>query len=201
MYCTQCGARLPDGRGACQFCGTLATASAATVGSQAMATSAAYAAPLGAPPVFRDKPRESMASDAHRYAGFWLRFVAAIIDWIVISIGSFVGGVVVGAFLLIGGMSTGALDTFFSLVGVIIVWLYYALMESSPWQATLGKKALGLVVTDGYGDRISFRRATARHWAKVLSNLTIGIGYIMAGFTSRKQALHDKVATTLVVKR
>ncbi|MCL6636766.1 MAG: RDD family protein [Alicyclobacillus sp.] len=78
-------------------------------------------------------------------------------------------------------------------------WVYYAALESSPWQATLGKRALGLRVTDVYGQRISFGRACARHFAKILSQLTLGMGYLLAGWTPQKQALHDLMARTLVV--
>ena len=73
-------------------------------------------------------------------------------------------------------------------------------MESSAKQATVGKMALGIIVTDLDGRRIGFGRATGRYFAKILSALTLGIGFLMAGFTERKQALHDMVASCLVVK-
>jgi len=77
-------------------------------------------------------------------------------------------------------------------------WLYEALMLSSPYQATLGKMIFGMQVTDLNGNRISFGRATARHFAKWLSGLILCIGYIMVGITERKQGLHDLLAGTLV---
>ncbi len=77
-------------------------------------------------------------------------------------------------------------------------WLYEALMESSSYQATLGKMIFGMKVTDLYGNRISFGRATGRHFAKWLSGMILCIGYIMVGFTERKQGLHDMLAGTLV---
>lgn len=73
-------------------------------------------------------------------------------------------------------------------------------MESSAKQATLGKMALGIVVTDLEGARIGFGRATGRYFAKILSGLILGIGFLMAAFTERKQGLHDIIAGTLVVK-
>ncbi len=79
-------------------------------------------------------------------------------------------------------------------------WIYEAAMESSSKQATVGKMALGLKVTDLEGRRISFPRATGRHFAKYVSGMALLIGYIMAGFTERKQALHDMIAGTLVVR-
>ena len=72
-------------------------------------------------------------------------------------------------------------------------------MESSSKQATLGKLALGIVVTDLSGNRISFGRATGRYFGKIVSGMIMCIGYIMAGFTERKQALHDIMASCLVI--
>jgi uncharacterized RDD family membrane protein YckC len=86
-------------------------------------------------------------------------------------------------------------------LGLIGGWLYEALMESSAKQATLGKMLLGLMVTDEAGNRISFARASGRHFAKYISSFTLFIGYIMAGFTAKKQALHDMIAGTLVVRK
>jgi len=79
--------------------------------------------------------------------------------------------------------------------------LYYALMESSEKQATVGKLAMGIKVTDMQGNRLSFGQATGRHFAKIISGLTLLIGYIMAGFTEKKQALHDIIVNCLVVKK
>jgi uncharacterized RDD family membrane protein YckC len=85
---------------------------------------------------------------------------------------------------------------------LVLTWLYHALMESSEWQATLGKKALGLVVTDLAGQRVSFGRSTGRHFGKIITNMVpLLIGYIMAGFTAKKQALHDMLAGCLVLRR
>jgi len=80
-------------------------------------------------------------------------------------------------------------------------WLYYALFEASHFQATPGKMALGLVVTDETGHRIGFGRATGRYFAKLISALILYIGFMMAGWTEKKQALHDILASTLVLKK
>lgn len=88
-----------------------------------------------------------------------------------------------------------------TLINLAVAWLYRALMESSSQQATLGKMAIGIKVTDIDGRRIGFWRATGRHFAQFLSSITLGIGFIMAGFTKRRQALHDKLAGTLVVRK
>jgi uncharacterized RDD family membrane protein YckC len=88
-----------------------------------------------------------------------------------------------------------------ALLRIVLHWLYYSLLESSAWQATLGKKALGLEVTDLDGNRIGFGRATGRFFAKFISWIILLIGYIMAGFTEKKQALHDILAGTLVIRK
>jgi uncharacterized RDD family membrane protein YckC len=101
-------------------------------------------------------------------------------------------------------ISTGfALGTFSMLFALWLVmpWLYFALMESSSKEGTLGKMAVGLHVTDLEGRRITFGRATGRFFSKMLSGIILGIGYIMAGFTEKKQGLHDMVAGTLVLSR
>lgn len=122
------------------------------------------------------------------YAGFWKRFVAYLIDVVLLAI----VGVIIN---FIFNENIAGFLTF--LVG----WGYFAGMESSARQATIGKSALGLAVTDGDGNRISFLRATGRYFAKYLSALILLIGFIMAAFTARKQALHDMIASTLVLQR
>jgi uncharacterized RDD family membrane protein YckC len=98
--------------------------------------------------------------------------------------------------LIIGFGSLGA--GFF--LGVVAPWLYEALMVSSSNEATLGKMALGLRVTDENGKRLTFTHATGRHFAKYLSALLLGAGYVVAAFTDRKQALHDLILKTYVVR-
>src|SRR5260370_22640395 len=154
------------------------------------------------------------------YAGFWVRFLAWLIDNVVMGVGvvliliplifltglpGFIGEFHpnqemndAGVFMLIGFIFVLATAS------LVVTWLYHALMESSEWQATLGKRALGLVVTDMAGQRVSFGRATGRHFAKIITNLAsfgIGLGYVMAAFTEKKQALHDMLAGCLVLRR
>jgi uncharacterized RDD family membrane protein YckC len=88
-----------------------------------------------------------------------------------------------------------------NLLGIVVAWLYYAIQETSPKQATLGKQALGIVVTDLQGKRIDFVKATIRYFSKIISSIILLIGYIMAAFTEKKQALHDMIAGTLVLKK
>ena len=124
----------------------------------------------------------------HPYGGFWIRVLAWLIDVVII-------GLIVPLAMLSGTHVVG-----FGL-GVFGGWLYEALLTSSSMQATLGKLILGLRVTDLQGQRISFGTATIRHFAKYLSGLILGIGYLMVAFTDRKQGLHDMIAGTLVQKK
>jgi uncharacterized RDD family membrane protein YckC len=87
----------------------------------------------------------------------------------------------------------------YSLSKLAVLFLYFTLLESSPLQATLGKLMLGIKVTDLLGKRISFARGTVRFFSKLLSGQLLLIGYLMAVFTEKKQALHDLLAGTLVV--
>lgn len=135
------------------------------------------------------------------YAGFWRRFVAFIIDSLILMVAGRAIGFAFGVVITSEGVSGEPREVAANILGIIIGWLYYALMESSVKQATLGKMALGLMVTDLNGQRVSFARATGRHFAKIVSALILFIGFIMAGFTSRKQALHDMIASCLVVRQ
>lgn len=127
-----------------------------------------------------------------RYAGFWLRFLALVIDTLIFVL----AGIILGFSFGTIGISLKNLDIPLFIIG----WLYYALMESSPKQATIGKIVLGISVVDLTGNRISFGRATGRYFAKIISGIILSIGYIMAAFTAKKQALHDILASTLVIK-
>ncbi len=134
-----------------------------------------------------------------KYAGFWIRFWATIIDSLIWS------PMVLIVVFLINVMNVSRNDTAFITVVVLVInqilaWLYSALFESGGWQATPGKRLLGLRVTGLNGDRISFGRASGRYFSKLLSILTFYIGYIMAGLTENKQGLHDMVAGTLVLR-
>jgi uncharacterized RDD family membrane protein YckC len=91
---------------------------------------------------------------------------------------------------------------FAMLLFLLLEWLYFAGMESSERQATFGKSAISLRVTDAEGQRLSFKHATGRFFAKIVSGMIpFAIGYIMAGFTAKKQALHDMIAGTLVLRK
>ena len=134
-----------------------------------------------------------------QYAGFLRRLVAFIIDAVLLYSIFFVIALLLGD----SGMDprTGGINPLLNLLSVLITWLYFALMESSAHQATLGKMAIGIKVTDLEGNRISFGQATGRYFAKFLSTLSLAIGYIMVAFTEKKQGLHDILAKTLVLMK
>lgn len=138
--------------------------------------------------------------DTLNYAGFWKRFGAAFIDGLIVGT-PFMIIALVNFFnpMHLPAMLTGLLGLLMFPVRIVIPWLYYAWFESSGSQATPGKMLLGIKVTNLDGERISFMNATGRYFGKILSSVTLLIGYIMAAFTERKQALHDIIASTLVV--
>ncbi|MCD4789243.1 MAG: RDD family protein [Bacteroidales bacterium] len=151
------------------------------------------------------------------YAGFWWRFLAYIIDEIILS---FIEFIIILPILGIFGLSIfGLAESGYNeeemlmflgpmfgilfliiMISIAINWLYFAIMESSKTQGTLGKMLLKIKVTDYNGERISFARATGRYFGKIISGMILMIGYIMAGFTDRKQALHDMMASCYVIK-
>ncbi len=152
-------------------------------------------------------------SRIYPYAGFWRRAVALMIDSFIVSIPcTVVYAVIMGALALrLGARNTPAAeaDVAFAMIGSLmlmqvlvaaIFWLYFALMESGKSQATLGKKIMGIKVVGADGGRISFARATGRTFGKYLSYMILNFGYYMAGYTKKRQALHDLMADTFVVR-
>lgn len=134
--------------------------------------------------------------------------MAVIVDAIVVGLVTGPVSLILGVVLGLAGHAVSMPNEGTQLASLLITfafstlanWIYEAAMESSKYQATLGKMVLGLKVTDLEGRRISFLRATGRHIAKIISGFILLIGFIMAGFTERKQALHDMIAGTLVVR-
>src|ERR1700686_2222202 len=196
MFCSRCGLRVEEGGRYCQACGQ-------EIGASGTLVPTVVAAPVPAPPP---------------YAGFWVRFAAYLIDGVILGIPFFLVAMALifrlrrfrmmagtGPFgprdaVFMGPMIAG----YFFVLALFVVaqWLYFAGMESSPRQATFGKAAMSLRVADLKGQPLTFGHATGRFFAKILSGMIpLAIGYIMAGFTEKKQALHDMIASTLVLRK
>jgi uncharacterized RDD family membrane protein YckC len=126
------------------------------------------------------------------YGGFWIRFLAYLVDSLIVTVGF------VGIMLLLGAMGLELAGA--EIIFLVLSILYWALMHSSPRQATIGKELCGLKVGGPNGERLSVPRALGREAAKIISSLTLLIGFIIAAFTRNKQALHDFVASTYVVR-
>jgi len=170
---------------------------------------AAYVPPQSAPPASTIIEKE--------YAGFWIRFLAVVIDCLVLqgalcvawtALARFVALADYLSFLLTPAGSGVDYGDIASMAGILALyalvlllggWLYYGLLESSRWQATLGKRAVGIFVTGVHGERISFARASGRYFASLISYATALIGFLMGAFTQRRQTLHDLIAGTVVV--
>ncbi len=214
MYCSKCGSTIAETVTVCPVCGQPQGAGFAAVAPPLLQPTG----PAMVTPHWQPAPVVT-------YAGFWLRLVAHLLDGLIIGVPVVIA---VFIFLLSTGFGTflhnlpnppnppdpeEAIASAFGaafVAGIIVVallsvigsWLYYAGFESSSWQATPGKKVLNLAVTDLTGARVSFGRATGRYFAKFVTQMIpLGIGYILAGITERKQALHDMIASTLVLRR
>lgn len=205
MFCQSCGATVAEGNTFCTSCGKPVVAVAAT--------------PL--PPDSVAVPGASVAV-ARPYAGFWLRLVAAFLDGIILLIPTAPFALLFFASVLpefremsrSGGnpmvliMSILPKLLFFRLIVTVVKSFYWGLMESSSWQATLGKKALGLYVTDLQGNRCTFGKTSGRFWAgrgitivPSLGGLYYLVDCICAGVTEHKQAVHDMIAGCFVMRK
>ena len=201
MFCPKCGKETDASGKFCQWCG-------------ADIESVATRAPVAA------HPEEDEGPDVGLYAGLGRRFFAFIVDMILVVL---LGLVTVAGFGLFRGLqnlfffavqhvpadqlttegTTGALAgsiiAAYGILLVIVPWLYFAGFESSRSQATPGKVLMSLVVTDMEGLRPTFARTSLRFFGKFVSTLIIFIGFLMIGFTQKRQGLHDKIAGCLVL--
>jgi uncharacterized RDD family membrane protein YckC len=224
MFCSKCGTQVAETAAFCPSCGQTTGNAPAPPRGIPLAPGGGFVPPSSesvpplrvapVPPAPSYPVAYPVAAPATAYAGFWLRFVAWIIDRILLGVSfSFISVPIMAASGLRDIMMNHPPQTLPELFGlfsmlsrlialaIVFNWLYYALLESSAWQATLGKKALGLEVTDMAGQRISFARATGRYFGKIVSAFILMIGFIMAGFTAQKQALHDMMAGCLVIRK
>jgi uncharacterized RDD family membrane protein YckC len=210
VYCSKCGSAISATAVFCPACGQAVTTLAPPPEANLTPTGAASIYPVVNPPA---------TYNSVLYAGFWLRFVAFLIDsllrgfaFVLLLIPLFV---LTGAGAALERISAGedlsdnvaafiGAGFILGFIGIIslVSWLYYALSEASSWQATPGKKLLNLYVTDMEGQPISFARASGRFFARIVTSLIpLGIGYILAGVTEKKQAIHDMLASCLVLRK
>ena len=188
MFCPLCGTEAAAGQKFCVGCGgnleRTATASAPTP---------------GAPPTPAVPPTSPVGESP--YSGFWRRVAAWLLDTIVLYAGLLVAGAAIAATHALSAANGLGMRGSVVIAAIFAPWAYFAIMESSRAQATVGKLALGVKVTDMAGQRISLGRATGRYFAQVLSGLSFGVGYALVVFTSHRQALHDLIAGTLIVRK
>jgi uncharacterized RDD family membrane protein YckC len=193
VYCHKCGAQVDDQAAFCNKCGT-ALQNTFPAANAVTATRPEVSAIMAVHPT------------AVQYAGFWRRLAAALIDGLLLFAVylaiAFVMGFIYAAITGNDEMSdyTANVIAYVAwIIAFLLGWLYWALMESSSKQATLGKMALGIVVTDVNGQRVSFGRASGRYFGKIVSQIILFIGFLMVAFTQKKQGLHDIMASCLVV--
>ncbi|HEY3295109.1 MAG TPA: RDD family protein [bacterium] len=200
MFCTQCGAQNPEDAKFCFSCGNPLPAGGTTVAAPPVTPTSPPLAPPAAPRV--------------EYAGFGRRALAMVIDSLILSVPS---GLIFLLFILptitaaihtedADMIASMVLSSIFSWVWMgillsLIPLIYFSAFECSEYQATPGKMALGIIVTDMQGRRISFARSLGRNVGKILSKMILYIGFLMAAFTEKQQALHDMLADCLVVMK
>jgi uncharacterized RDD family membrane protein YckC len=199
MFCPKCGKETDASGKFCQWCG----ADIAAVPANPLVT-----------------PEEEECTDIGVYAGLGRRFIAFIVDAIIILLFDLVAMTVLGLtrgiqnsyfyfvqhvpaeqLTLEGTMGAlyGSVIAAYGVLLVVIPWLYFAGFESSRGQATPGKLLVHIVVTDMAGNKPTFARVTLRHFAKFVSALIIFIGFLMIGLTNKRQGLHDRISGCLVL--
>ena len=137
-----------------------------------------------------------------RYSGFWKRVAASVIDSMVVMLASFPIYFIFGLALMDDYGDVGVeYEILTTMLNILFGWIYFATMESSAKQGTLGKMALSIKVVDLNENPISFAQASGRHFGKIISTIILFIGFIMVAFTEKKQSLHDMMAGTLIVDK
>lgn len=184
MFCPQCGSNNSQEARFCASCG-------------------AQLAVVAEPPI----KQPAASPKTQKFAGFWFRTLASIIDTVLCQVAVIILVLPLGFALGASMAGTSSLSDIEAagqglgfILGILIQWLWFTIAESSKWQATIGKKMVGLKVTDENGERIGFGKANGRYWSKILSTLIVLVGFLMVAFTEKKQGLHDKIAGTLVIK-
>lgn len=180
MECGQCGVEIPRGARECPSCGPDFASPPAGV-------------PGAVPPATR--------VDRAVYASLTRRFIAAFIDGLFLGVLGFGSGMLLGGVLGLARIPMNRVLLISTLVGWLLGAVYKIGLQCSEFQATVGKLAVGIKVTDRVGRRLTLLRSIGRYGGELLSMASLSVGYVMAGFTRRRQALHDMLAGTLVVRR
>lgn len=178
--CARCGALVTADGMYCSSCGARIHADASAVVQEPATAIPAWSGPV--------------------YAGLWRRAAALVIDSVLLYVVMFVIGGLLGLFMSFSNANPKQATVVAGILGALFGAIYEIAFHASPFQATVGKAALRIKVTDREGARLSVARSASRYFAKFLNSLTLGVGLVMAGFTRRRQALHDKLAGTLVVR-
>jgi uncharacterized RDD family membrane protein YckC len=206
LFCSQCGAQSTGGAGFCQKCGARLVPGTA---SPPPAPGGVYPAAAAAP--YPPATLGAAVLPESYYGGFWIRVAAYLLDSLILS------AVFIPLFLIFclpiimrvanqpnpeQGPPPELFGIIFMLVPIvwIVHWLYESLLTSSRWQGTVGKRILRLKVTDDFGNKITFARATGRFFAKILSGMVMYVGFIMVAFMERKRGLHDIICNTQVLR-
>lgn len=216
MTCPRCGSAVPDGARFCQACGAALAPAAEALPAPSAAAPPSPAAALPAPPVGAPAPGVAPSLAAPRFGGFWRRVIAFLIDFVLLTI-AFMPFFFLFAIRALGmemlrfdPTGPGAWAAMRELADRmrpataafgVLMWLYYALMESTRPQATIGKLVVGARLTDLRGQRVSFWRATLRFAVKYVCLTFFFPLLVVVAFTPRKQGLHDLIARTLVITR
>lgn len=142
------------------------------------------------------------------FAGFWKRFFAFLIDCFILFVLTMIAYailIVLSFFVLsseyYSDIWLNGVSAFLYLFSFCLPIFYWTLFEASSWQATPGKMLLGIKVCDEQGKPLKFAQSLGRNLGKIVSNFTVYIGYAMAGFTVKRQALHDKMSGCLVIDK
>jgi uncharacterized RDD family membrane protein YckC len=226
VFCSKCGNQIQSGVAFCPACGQPALSTSSQPAESAVtAASSSSGLPPGNYPAATYQAAPAAVAPTYvtsgvTYAGFWLRVVAYLIDGAITGIvfmALFIPfAVTTGLTAALSGVHAGEdprdvsallTGTFFlgiiSMVAIAFLgaWIYHAKMESSSWQATVGKRVLRLRVTDMNGARVTFARASGRHFGKLITGMIpLGVGFALAGLTERRQAIHDMLASCLVLR-
>ncbi|MFD2626874.1 RDD family protein [Salibacterium salarium] len=213
MYCRECGSTVNQHNNYCMSCGFRPNQSSNYCQSCGEETKAHQEMCVNCGEMLQ-------SSGGEEYAGFWLRVAAVLIDCIILAVPAgilSITGFIVGLSLSPDSLYVDynmeaeaeaeaeaklmLVNFIVNLLSGLIGLFYFTIFHCSKWQATIGKKAVGIKVIDYNGGKISFWKSFGRYFGYLLSGIILGIGYIMAGLTKNKEALHDMMSSTLVIKK